>query len=47
VTQGRYAGDEVSDEHTGAEVISVHSDIPTKSREWLDVFVLDRNTQEE
>jgi uncharacterized protein YbcI len=32
--------------HTGAEVISVHSDISTKSGEWLDVFVLDRTTEE-
>jgi uncharacterized protein YbcI len=28
--------------HTGAEVVSVHSDISTKSEEWMDVFVLDR-----
>jgi uncharacterized protein YbcI len=28
--------------HTGAEVVSVHSDISTKSGEWMDVFVLDR-----
>jgi hypothetical protein len=37
----------ISEEHTGAKVISVHSDISTKSREWLDVLVLDRNTEEE
>jgi uncharacterized protein YbcI len=28
--------------HTGAEVVSVHSDISTRSGEWMDVFVLDR-----
>jgi uncharacterized protein YbcI len=28
--------------HMGAEVVSVHSDISTKSGEWMDVFVLDR-----
>ena len=28
--------------HTGVEVVSVHSDISTKSGEWMDVFVLDR-----
>jgi uncharacterized protein YbcI len=33
--------------HTGAKVISIHSDISTKSGEWLDVFVLDRIVEEE
>src|SRR5215203_3583966 len=33
--------------HTGSEVISVHSDISTKSGEWLDVFVLDHIVEEE
>jgi uncharacterized protein YbcI len=33
--------------HTGAEVVSVHSDISTKSGEWMDVFVLDRSIEEE
>jgi uncharacterized protein YbcI len=33
--------------HTGAEVVSVHSDISTKSGEWMDVFVLDRIIEEE
>jgi uncharacterized protein YbcI len=28
--------------HTGADVVSIHSDISTKSGEWMDVFVLDR-----
>ena len=32
--------------HTGAEVISVHSDISTNSGEWLDVFVLDGPIEE-
>ena len=32
--------------HTGATVVSVHSDISTKSGEWLDVFVLDRDLEE-
>jgi uncharacterized protein YbcI len=27
--------------HTGAKVVSVHSDISTKSGEWVDVFVLE------
>ena len=33
--------------HTGAEVVSVHADISTKSGEWMDVFVLDRVMEEE
>jgi uncharacterized protein YbcI len=33
--------------HTGVEVVSVHSDISTKSGEWLDVFVLDHSSEEE
>jgi uncharacterized protein YbcI len=33
--------------HTGAEIISVHSDISTKRGEWMDVFVLDRSVEEE
>ena len=33
--------------HTGAEVVSIHSDISTKSGEWMDVFVLDRSAEEE
>jgi uncharacterized protein YbcI len=33
--------------HTGAEVVSVHSDISTKSGEWMDVFVLDHSVEEE
>ena len=33
--------------HTGAEVVSIHSDISTKSGEWLDVFVLDGIIEEE
>jgi uncharacterized protein YbcI len=33
--------------HTGAEVVSVHSDISTKSEEWMDVFVLDHSVEVE
>jgi len=33
--------------HTSAEVVSVHSDISTKSGEWLDVFVLNRASEGE
>jgi uncharacterized protein YbcI len=33
--------------HTGAEVISVHSDISTERGEWMDVFVLDRSIEED
>jgi uncharacterized protein YbcI len=32
--------------HMGATVVSVHSDISTKSSEWLDVFALDRDLEE-
>jgi len=39
---GRSVLEGIVQEHTGAEVVSVHSDISTKSGEWLDVFVLDR-----
>jgi uncharacterized protein YbcI len=37
----------IVEKHTGAEVVSVHSDISTKSGEWLDVFVLERSVEEE
>ncbi len=30
------------EKHTGATVVSIHSDISTESGEWLDAFVLDR-----
>lgn len=40
---GRSILEPIVQKHTGAEVISVHSDISTKSGEWLDVFVLDRS----
>jgi uncharacterized protein YbcI len=33
--------------HSGGEVVSVHSDISTKSGEWLDGFVLDRALEAE
>ena len=39
---GRSNLEEIVERHTGAAVISIHSDISTKSGEWLDVFVLDR-----
>ena len=39
---GRSVLEEIVQRHTGAEVVSIHSDISTKSGEWLDVFVLDR-----
>ena len=44
---GRSVLESIVQEHTGAEVVSVHSDISTKSGEWLDVFVLDRSVEEE
>jgi uncharacterized protein YbcI len=39
---GRPNLEAIVQKHTGAEVVSVHSDISTKSGEWMDVFVLDR-----
>ena len=39
---GRPMLEDIVQRHTGAEVVSVHSDISTKSGEWMDVFVLDR-----
>jgi uncharacterized protein YbcI len=39
---GRPVLEAIVQKHTGAEVVSVHSDISTKSGEWMDVFVLDR-----
>jgi uncharacterized protein YbcI len=44
---GRSVLERIVHKHTGAEVISVHSDISTKIGEWLDVFVLDRSIEEE
>ena len=44
---GRSVLERIVQKHTGAEVISVHSDISTKSGEWLDVFVLDHSAEEE
>ncbi len=37
----------VVQEYTCAEVVSVHSDISTRSGELLDAFVLDRSIEEE
>ena len=44
---GRSVLESIVEKHTGAQVVSVHSDISTKSGEWLDVFVLDRSVEEE
>ena len=44
---GRSLLESIVQRHTGSEVDSVHSDISTKSGEWLDVFVLDRSVEEE
>jgi uncharacterized protein YbcI len=38
---GRPNLEDIVQRHTGAGVVSVHSDISTKSGEWMDVFVLD------
>jgi uncharacterized protein YbcI len=43
---GRSVLEGIVQKHTGATVVSVHSDISTKSGEWLDVFVLDRDLEE-
>ena len=43
---GRSDLEVIGQKHTGAEGISVHSDISTKSGEWLDVFVLDHRVVE-
>ena len=42
---GRSTLESIVEKHTRAEVISIHSDISTKSGEWLDVFVLDRGLE--
>ena len=44
---GRSLLESIVQKHTGVKVLSVHSDISTKSGEWLDVFVLDRSLEEE
>jgi len=44
---GRHSLEELVEKHTGARFVSLHPDISTKSREWLDVFVLDRSIEEE
>ena len=43
---GRSVLERIVQKHTEAEVVSIHSDISTKSGEWLDVFVLHRTMQE-
>jgi uncharacterized protein YbcI len=44
---GRSNLEAIVQKHAGVEVVSVHSDISTKSGEWMDVFVLDRIVEEE
>ena len=44
---GRSVLENIVEKLTGAKVVSLHSDISTKSGEWLDVFVLDRSLEEE
>lgn len=39
---GRGRLEEMVEKHAGAKVVSVHSDVSTRSGEWVDVFVLDR-----
>ena len=43
---GRPVLEEIVKKHTGVEVVSIHSDISTKSGEWMDVFVLDESVGE-
>lgn len=38
---GRNRLEDMVEKHTGTKVVSIHSDISTKSGEWVDVFVLD------
>ncbi len=44
---GRPNLEKIVQKHTGAKVVSIHSDISTKSGEWMDVFVLDHGVEEE
>src|SRR5215203_7179807 len=44
---GRPVLEGIVQKHTGSEVVSVHSDISTKSGEWMDVFVLESSVEEE
>ena len=44
---GREVLEKIVEQHTNAKVVSIHSDISTKSGEWLDVFVLDESLEEE
>ena len=44
---GRSVLEAIVQEHTGAEVISVHSDISTKTSSHSPLFVLDRSVEEE
>jgi uncharacterized protein YbcI len=47
IEAGRSLLEDIVEKHTEARVVSVHSDISTKSGEWLDVFVLDHGLEEE
>lgn len=42
---GRSTLQETIRKHTGAELLSIHSDISTRRDEWMDVFVLDRSVE--
>ena len=44
---GRSLLESIVQKHTGVKVLSLHSDISTKSGEWLDVFVLESSLEEE
>jgi uncharacterized protein YbcI len=44
---GRPDLEAIVQKYAGVEVVSVHSDISTKSGEWIDVFVLERIVEEE
>ncbi|MBV9452881.1 MAG: DUF2294 domain-containing protein [Rubrobacter sp.] len=43
---GRSVLESIVEKHTDAEVISIHSDISTKSGEWLDIFVVNHALDE-
>ena len=44
---GRPVLESIVNKHSGAEVVPVHSDISTKSGEWMDVFALDHGLEED
>ena len=43
---GRSSLERLVERHVGAKVVSVHTDISTKSGEWVEVFVLDHAPEE-